>query len=102
MGVPVIHALGDRATSRFSASILTAIGRPEWIAMSEEEYVDKAAELARDVERRRTLRATQRKRMADSALCNARDLAEHLENAYFAMFERSQAKRLRKTLHTCA
>jgi predicted O-linked N-acetylglucosamine transferase (SPINDLY family) len=88
MGCPVIHALGDRATSRFTASMLDAIGHPEWIARSETEYVDKVVTLARDVGQRKALRLVQRERMAASPLCDAENLARRMENAYLAMFER--------------
>jgi predicted O-linked N-acetylglucosamine transferase (SPINDLY family) len=92
MGVPVIHALGSSATSRFTASMLSAIGHPDWIARTEEEYIDKVVALARDVEQRKALRSGQRARMAASPLCDAKDLARSLESAYFAMFERWQAR----------
>jgi len=92
MGVPVIHELGDRTTSRFTASLVNAIGHPEWIAQSETDYIDKVVALARDLEQRKALRRTQRQRMANSPLCDARGLAESLENAYFAMFERWMAQ----------
>jgi protein O-GlcNAc transferase len=98
MGVPVVHSLGDRATSRFTASMLDAIGHPEWIAHSEAEYIARAVALARDVALRRALRAGQRSRMAASPLCDARDLAAALENAYFEMFERWQAKQDARSL----
>jgi protein O-GlcNAc transferase len=88
MGVPVIHALGDRATSRFTASMLNAIGHPEWVVNSEAEYVEKVVALARDVEQRKVLRSGQRERMAASSLCDAKSLALSLENAYFEMFDR--------------
>ena len=88
MAVPVIALRGDRVTSRATASILDAIGHPEWIARSEAEYVDKVVALARDVEQRKALRLTQRNQMANSPLCDARGLAMNLENAYFEMFER--------------
>jgi len=88
MGVPVIHALGDRATSRFSASMLHAIDHAEWIAGTEQEYVEKVVSLARNVELRVALRSQQRERMASSPLSDAKDLAKSLENAYFDMFER--------------
>jgi protein O-GlcNAc transferase len=90
MGVPIIHALGDRATSRFAASMLNAIGHPEWIVHSETEYIEKVVSLACNVELRKTLRSNQRERMASSPLCDAKDLATSLENAYFGMFERWQ------------
>jgi protein O-GlcNAc transferase len=88
MGVPVITLEGDRATSRFSASMLDAIGRPEWIAHSETEYLDKVVALARDKELRKALRSSQRDRMARSSLCDAKNLTMTLEEAYFEMFNR--------------
>ncbi len=88
MGVPVISLEGDRMASRMTASMLDAIGRPEWIASSEVEYLDKTVTLARDVEQRRALRFRQRDRMATSPLCDGRGLATALENAYFEMFKR--------------
>jgi protein O-GlcNAc transferase len=88
MGAPVITLEGDRMASLMAASILKAIGHPEWIARSEAEYIDKVVALARDVELRRTLRSEQRKRMASSPLCDAHGLAMSLENAYSDMFER--------------
>ncbi|MGA8147220.1 MAG: tetratricopeptide repeat protein [Gallionellaceae bacterium] len=98
MGVPVIHALGDRATSRMTASMLNAVGRPEWIARTDAEYVDKVVTLARDVEQRKALRPAQRKRMENSPLCDARDLARNLESAYFEMFERWMTERAKLTV----
>ena len=88
MGVPVITLEGDRVASRMTASMLNAIDHPEWIAHSDAEYIHKAVALARDVGGRKALRAGQRKRMAASPLCDARDLAMSLENAYFEMFRR--------------
>lgn len=64
MGVPVVTLIGDRHASRVGASLLTAIGRPEWIAREVDDYVRIAAELARDPARRemesRTLRDAMR------------------------------------------
>ena len=92
MGVPVITLEGDRMASRMTASMLDAIGHPEWIARSEAEYVDKVVALARDVEQRKALRHTQRERMARSTLCDAQGLARNLEQAYLDMFERWMEK----------
>ena len=71
MGVPVIALEGDRMATRMTASMLNAIGHPEWIARTEAEYVDKVVALARDVEQRKALRSAQRGRMAASPLCDA-------------------------------
>ncbi len=48
MGVPVVTLLGDRHVARVSGSLLAAIGRPEWIAATPEDYVRIAAGLAAD------------------------------------------------------
>jgi protein O-GlcNAc transferase len=88
MAVPVVSFEGDRMASRMTASMLSAISHPEWIARSDAEYVDKVVALARDVEQRKVLRSNQRNRMANSPLCDARGLALSLENAYFEMFSR--------------
>lgn len=92
MGVPVITLKGDRMATRMTASMLDAVGRPEWIAHTETEYLGKVIALARDVEQRKSLRSSQRDRMASSPLCDARGLVMSLENCYFEMFERWQAR----------
>jgi protein O-GlcNAc transferase len=91
MGVPVITMCGDRMATRMTASMLHAIGRPEWVARNEQEYVEKVVSLARDVEQRRALRAAQRARMAASPLCDATGLARALEDAFGAMAEGGHA-----------
>ena len=78
--------------SRMTASMLDAIGHPEWIAHSAAEYADKVVALARDIAQRKTLRPLQRAKMAHSPLCDAHDLAVQLEHAYTGMFERWQAR----------
>ncbi len=61
MGVPVITLVGETTVTRLSAAILSAAGTADWIARSEDDYVEKAAALASDLPRlaqtRRTLRA---------------------------------------------
>ncbi len=48
MGVPVVTRAGDRHVSRVGASLLTAVGHPEWIARDEADYIRIAAALASD------------------------------------------------------
>jgi predicted O-linked N-acetylglucosamine transferase (SPINDLY family) len=91
MGVPVVGLEGDRAASRMTASMLHSIGRTEWLAKTEDDYVAIAARLARDVEGRRRMRGEQRARVAQSPLCDARGLAAALEEAYAGMAARRLA-----------
>jgi len=53
MGRPVVTLAGDRHASRVGASLLRAVGKPEWVAGSQAEYVGIAAGLAADRERLR-------------------------------------------------
>ncbi len=87
MGVPVVTHIGKPMTQRMTASMLEAIGRRDWIAETESDYVNKVVALARDVEGRRKFRLCQREVMRNSALCDSEGLAQSLENAYEAMFD---------------
>ncbi len=71
MGVPAVTLAGDRHVSRVGASLLTAVGLPELIARTEDEYVDVAVRLASDLPKLAELRAGLRGRMAASPLCDA-------------------------------
>jgi predicted O-linked N-acetylglucosamine transferase (SPINDLY family) len=82
MGVPVITLAGQRFIERHGASLVTAVGHPEWVASSIEDYKEKVLALARNPEQRRQLRATQRDRMAASPLLDANDLATHIEAVF--------------------
>ncbi len=48
MGCPVVTLPGDRHASRVGASLLSAVGRAQWIARDWPDYVRIAAELATD------------------------------------------------------
>jgi predicted O-linked N-acetylglucosamine transferase (SPINDLY family) len=67
------------------STILRALGKPEWVVHSEEEYVATVASLAQDVDGRAALRAGQRSLMARSPLCDARALTQSLQEAFEAM-----------------
>jgi predicted O-linked N-acetylglucosamine transferase (SPINDLY family) len=81
MGVPPVALSGNTHRARVGVSLLTAVGVPELIAASEEEYVRLAVELANDRPRLAALHNTLRPRMAASPLCDARGLARDFESA---------------------
>lgn len=68
MGVPVITLMGDRHLARVSGSLLTAIGRGEWVANTPEDYVRIAVELASDPGRLAAIRAGLRDEVRNSPL----------------------------------
>jgi protein O-GlcNAc transferase len=92
MGVPLITLAGDWMGGMLAASFLKALGHPEWIAYSQDEYASIVYVLARDLQKRKRLRATQRARMAASELCDGAGLARSLEDAIEAMYDTWAAK----------
>lgn len=68
MGRPVVTLAGDRHASRVGASLLTAVGRPRWVAGRPADYVRIAAGLASDRGALRREGAALRAAMRGSAL----------------------------------
>ena len=86
MGVPMIALRGDRFVSRMSASILTQLDLTDLLADTAEDYVERAAALARDTEHLADLRRQLRPRMRASPLCDAQTFVRDLEAAYRDMW----------------
>lgn len=70
MGRPVVTLRGDRHSSRVGASLLTAVGHPEWIAADADGYVAIATGLAADRPRLAGTSAALRPQLAASVLCD--------------------------------
>lgn len=68
MGVPLVTLPGEAFYGRMGASILTTLGRPEWIAGNEEHFVSIAVDLAADVVTLRTKRSGLRQQLHSSPL----------------------------------
>ncbi len=56
MGVPVVTCRGDRPASRLSSSVLTALGLPELVTSTTDEYIQRVVDLANSEPRRTMLR----------------------------------------------
>jgi protein O-GlcNAc transferase len=87
MGVPVISLKGEKLAQRMTASMVDALGHPEWAVATEADYIAAVQALANDPVRRQDLRAKQREKMRYSPLCDAVGLSRALEDAYEAMFD---------------
>jgi predicted O-linked N-acetylglucosamine transferase (SPINDLY family) len=79
MGVPLVSRTGKTAISRAGLSILSNLGCPEWVASDAEGYVRIATDLASDLTRLTSLRATMRSRMRASPLMNGPRFARDFE-----------------------
>ena len=88
MGVPVVTLSGASAVSRASLSLVSTLGWPHLSADREDEYLQIAQDLARDLPRLAALRATLRERMRASPLMDAPRFARHVEAAYRSAWQR--------------
>lgn len=85
MGVPVVTLAGNTVAKRMAASLVTGLGRPEWVVTTPEAYVEMVVRLAADVDGRRAVRAGQREKMRQSPLGDPKGLAACLEEGFETM-----------------
>jgi protein O-GlcNAc transferase len=71
MGVPVLTMLGDRHMARVGASLLNAIGKPEWIARDAADFAERARSLANAADVRAAWRRDARAHLKASTLLDA-------------------------------
>jgi len=81
-GVPVITLMGTHFASRVSASILTAIGLPEFITHSLDDYETLAVRLARNPEQLAAIRQKLANNRLTEPLFDTPRFAKNLEKAY--------------------
>lgn len=89
-GVPVVTLRGDRHASRVGASILTHLGKPEWIGSDDDDYIRIARDLAADPTRLGVLRfgaTSLRQQLYDSPLMDGPRLAGEIDTAFRGMWQ---------------
>ena len=82
MGLPLVTLAGERSSSRGGASILTSLGRPEWIARSPQEYIAIAQRLAADPQGLAAIRSGLRAELQASPLMDNAGFTRELEDLY--------------------
>ncbi|MFA7060077.1 MAG: tetratricopeptide repeat protein [Pedobacter sp.] len=87
MGAPVISMAGRVHLSRVGASILEQAGFSELVATTESEYIEKAVELATDIDRLARYRASLREALLQSSLMDTEGFTRTLESAYRKMWQ---------------
>jgi predicted O-linked N-acetylglucosamine transferase (SPINDLY family) len=86
MGVPVVTEVGRTVFGRAGYAIAHQLSLLDLVAKSRDEYVERAAKLAKDIDQLATLRATLRERLERSPLMDAPRFARNVEQAYRRMW----------------
>jgi len=86
-GLPVLTRRGDRWAGRIAETMLTAVGLPDLVAASAEDYVERAVALAGDPAARASLAARLATNRLTHPLFDTPRFARHLEEAYRRMAE---------------
>ncbi len=87
MGVPVITLAGTAYHASVGISLLSNVGFPELVAKTSDEYISIAVNLAKDLEKLKSLREKLRDMMMCSPLCDAKRFTANLEMCYRKMWE---------------
>ena len=92
MGVPVVTLMGERRSSRLTASVLTSIGLTDLIAETHDQYIDAASRCVSNLDELACRRASLRETMRGSPLCDGPSFTRHLEAAYDSLWNRRHAE----------
>jgi predicted O-linked N-acetylglucosamine transferase (SPINDLY family) len=90
-GLPVLTRMGESFAARVAASLLTALGMPELIATTQEQYESMAVEIANAVDRLREIREKLNNNRLTAPLFDCGLFTRTIEDAYAQMYERYQA-----------
>jgi protein O-GlcNAc transferase len=86
MGIPVVTLVGQTVAGRAGWSQLSNLGLQELAAMTPEQFIEIAVNLAKDLPRLSQLRTTLRERLQKSPLMDAPRFARNMEAAYGQMW----------------
>ena len=87
-GLPVLTRMGESFASRVAGSLLNAIGLPELITTTAEEFEAKAVDLALNPEKLQAIREKLHRNRLTTPLFDSELFTRHLENAYTQMMQR--------------
>lgn len=86
-GAPMVTLRGDRYAGRMAASVLTGLGRPDWVAETPDQYVDLALVMAGQVRGAAGQRAARAARARAARLAEPGHAARVLGRALQAIWE---------------
>jgi len=90
VGLPVLTRIGGAFAGRVAASLLTAVGLPDLVTTTWEDYEQLALKIATDGKRLAGIKARLAANRATHPLFNTGRIRRHLESAYVTMWERAQ------------
>ncbi|KFD57447.1 hypothetical protein M514_01550 [Trichuris suis] len=90
-GTPMVTLPLETFASRVASSQLNALGCPELVAKSREDYVDIAVRLGTDVDYLRRIRAKVWKARTTTTLFDVKQYCIDMENLYFKMWHRYES-----------
>jgi predicted O-linked N-acetylglucosamine transferase (SPINDLY family) len=90
-GLPVLTLMGKSFASRVAASLLNAVGLPELITSTQEEYEAFAIGLAKNTQKLSGIKLKLANNRLSAPLFDTPLFAKNIESAYITMMERYQA-----------
>lgn len=101
-GLPVLTLAGRGFAGRVAASLLTAVGLPELVAQTAEEYEEKAVRLAADSRQFHDIKRKLSQNRLTTTLFDTHSFTRCLEAAYVQVHERRRAGLLPETVIVAA
>ena len=87
MGVPILTLEGDRHCARVGKTLLQSIGLGDWVAISQEDYLQKAVHFAQSPQSLAQIKSSLRQQLLDSPLCDSPAFAQKFQTALRNMWE---------------
>ena len=89
-GLPVLTQIGNSFAGRVAASLLTAVGLPELIVQTPQQFESLSIELAKTPAMLAAIKDKLAQQRLTRPLFDTRSYTKHLESAYSAMHRRRQ------------
>ena len=90
-GLPLVTKIGDTFASRVAASLLTAMGLPELIAVTPQDYEEMAYELATNPKKLQSLKSKLEQNRQTAPLFDTPRFTRNLERAYEGMLNHQRS-----------
>ncbi|WP_170948430.1 methyltransferase domain-containing protein [Bordetella genomosp. 5] len=87
MGVPYVTLADRPSVGRIGSSLLHSAGHPEWVANTEDEYIEKVVALASDLPALAEIRGKLRGELEASPLMDGKGFTRRVEAAFQDMFK---------------